>query len=193
MNSIQVSNTENGCLKETVKFPKFHQGFQLTPCRIDLDLPLACEVGAQNIIQLPNDTQSMHLKIFDSKKVESTIHNSWFPSVFDCISHLRFLQTIIALRSNTERWAISWGISFHTAWGIFINLASVRFILWVEGSKYKTKCTDIPVDILLVWHAFMLNPENYDRYTSFQKFHNCDEGINWSELASSYWVYQIIS
>ena len=108
------------------------------------------------------------------------------PNIAECATHLELLETFYVLRQKILRSETVdgvFGISPNpqqktgrhgdtkllkdqtlwerrqVKWPKFIEIAVIRFLIWRDlcerdVSKYKTP----PVDVLMVWHAFLLNP-----------------------------------
>lgn len=105
------------------------------------------------------------------------------PTEGDIELHLEFLKAVKALKvlvlSNPQ-----YQESFHEKlWQLYVTNAVRNFIMFVsrlkiiheEGEDYTKKIDElnIPLDILMVWHSFMLNPKSfYDnfKYNGFESF-----------------------
>jgi hypothetical protein len=105
------------------------------------------------------------------------------PTPTECSTHLQLLETITLLKQQVEEWDKEAG------WGIYLELAVPRFQTWI--SQYMVvKDEDLtsripPLDVLLVWHAFMLNPGPYARFESGLTPKNAQgKGIDWQRLVS---------
>lgn len=44
------------------------------------------------------------------------------------------------------------------AWSIFVNLAAGRFVTWISDDGREGT---LSLEVLMVWHALMLNPRAY--------------------------------
>jgi hypothetical protein len=106
------------------------------------------------------------------------------PTATECGIHLHFLETITLLKQQVEQWDKEAG------WGIYLELAVSRFQTWISGYlvvKDEGLTSRIPpLDVLVVWHAFMLNPGPYTRFESGLTPKNVQgKGIDWQRLVSS--------
>jgi hypothetical protein len=63
-----------------------------------------------------------------------------------------------------------------------VKLSVARFLLWIGNAKFKVHQAAIPIDILMVWHAFMLNTAEYSEFVKSQTYPYLDEGFVWQEL-----------
>ncbi|KAL1960138.1 hypothetical protein VTO42DRAFT_310 [Malbranchea cinnamomea] len=114
------------------------------------------------------------------------------PSVAECAVHLELLQTFYYLRRNVlestdldnrweielsqSRWAMhrdsTFAIKRREKWNFFLKLASLRFMDWLKStdqrlSKLPPELWTIgvpPLDILLVWHSFLLDPQRFEDF-----------------------------
>ncbi|KAG8963928.1 hypothetical protein FRC03_002424 [Tulasnella sp. 419] len=88
----------------------------------------------------------------------------------DLLSHLRLLGAFKKLKEEVHRKAQS-GTDRDGSWSIFLARAVYRFTLWVEhianvASKLNEKGSMAdalmpPIDVMMVWHTYMLNPHTY--------------------------------
>lgn len=107
------------------------------------------------------------------------------PSVHACAVHLELLETFMALRRkvlNSNALDVTFGISHNPKerpslakrreekWDKFVNLSVARFAIWIDHIHKDSKAVQQlssplpPLDILMVLHAFMMNPA-YDTWS----------------------------
>ena len=112
------------------------------------------------------------------------------PKTEDCLAHLNLLEAFLQLRCQVHL------LTGHTsseslelsgnAWNAYIETATAKFAQWVSSLNQVSKHTlfSLPtLDVLMVWHAFMLNPV---KYAHFEKLTNLPrDGIPWADLHSS--------
>ncbi|KAK4464366.1 hypothetical protein QBC42DRAFT_344777 [Cladorrhinum samala] len=68
----------------------------------------------------------------------------------------------------------NWDEKRRAKWPIFLSIAAARFDMWARNSNETVTETDArsrlqhlpPLDIVMVWHAFLLNPKSYQEYCS---------------------------
>jgi hypothetical protein len=108
------------------------------------------------------------------------------PSISDCATHLELLETFFVLRQKVLRTAdldAAFGIEEkhevktgrrgetkkmkdatlwnrrQAKWTKFVELATIRFLVWRAACQKDWSPFRLPpVDVLMVWHAFLLNP-----------------------------------
>ncbi|KFG81979.1 hypothetical protein MANI_005892 [Metarhizium anisopliae] len=85
------------------------------------------------------------------------------PSISECAVHLLLLESFTILRRDVQQWGKSVGIKAEVAWDIFLHLAVQRFLKWSQTPRLLDGTTP-PLDVLMVWHAYMLNPGAYLDY-----------------------------
>lgn len=111
------------------------------------------------------------------------------PSVQACAVHLELLETFMILRRkvlHSNALDITFGITHNgrddrplakrreEKWTKFVNLAVARFAIWVKyvheddsrrlANVRQSWSMIPPIDVLMVLHAFMLNPKEYRAY-----------------------------
>ncbi|KAF9034121.1 hypothetical protein BJ165DRAFT_1356787, partial [Panaeolus papilionaceus] len=87
--------------------------------------------------------------------------------------HLALLHAFYELKEKVESMAFA-DVGTHRApkpktrrWGWFVALAVERFDIWCQNIEYDADCCNEwstvmpPIDVLMVWHAYMLNPKWY--------------------------------
>lgn len=77
-------------------------------------------------------------------------------------------------------------LAHHLRFGldVFVNLASTRFLLWVDSSQDYLPNAIVSKDILVVWYASMLNPEAYYHFRKHKSFANSDTELHLANLKS---------
>lgn len=131
---------------------------------------------------IPNE--SVFTEADDEKAAVTT--EKRLPTVADCASHLELLECFYVLRQKvlrTEELDTAFGIepNYETKtgkdgktkklkdktlwdrrqvkWPKYIEIAVVRFILWRNACSQEWSPFRVPpLDVLMVWHAFLLNP-----------------------------------
>ena len=70
-------------------------------------------------------------------------------------------------------------------WHAYVKASAGRFADWVSSLSKGSTTAELPsLDVLMVWHAFMLNPVKYAR---FEKLTNLPrDGLNWAALPTSW-------
>ncbi|KAK1749752.1 hypothetical protein QBC47DRAFT_395263 [Echria macrotheca] len=88
------------------------------------------------------------------------------PTVEDCITHLRLLETFVVLGERVREWAHgSAGEDADASWKMFVRLAVLRFQRWFcLVSNDALQASLPPLDVLMVWHSFMLSPRSYANF-----------------------------
>ncbi|TFK20552.1 hypothetical protein FA15DRAFT_708011, partial [Coprinopsis marcescibilis] len=83
--------------------------------------------------------------------------------------HLALLNAFAELKKNVHAWPDSipnMPPDEEKRWGWFVNMAVERFDRWVRALKPTDDSIAIedvlpPIDVLMVWHSYMLNPRWY--------------------------------
>ncbi|KAH8679104.1 hypothetical protein BGZ60DRAFT_525827 [Tricladium varicosporioides] len=111
-----------------------------------------------------------------------TVEPIRLPNVSECSVHLELLEAIITLKCQVESWGKSLSMDGSEAWDIFVKLAADRFVHWIKTSDQL----DPPLDVLMVWHAFMLSPRSYFQFEkTVLKNRKLGKGIDWATLNQS--------
>ncbi|CAG7852909.1 SubName: Full=Uncharacterized protein {ECO:0000313/EMBL:CCA76091.1} [Serendipita indica DSM 11827] len=89
-------------------------------------------------------------------------------NVTELQAHLRLLGAISRLKFDvqSQRSGIAARGTKDMAWVVFVNRAVFRFFTWVSASWQRSRPgfdeTMIPpLDVLMVWHTYLLNPRTY--------------------------------
>lgn len=111
------------------------------------------------------------------------------PTDAQCALHLVLLESVITLKSKVEQWGVSKAFYPETSWQYYLSLASARFSIFTDSmcKKKSSNWNEVPpLDILMVWHAFMLNPGAYSRFgKAVPKMAWMERGIDWNCLVNS--------
>ncbi|KAF1813722.1 hypothetical protein P152DRAFT_448134 [Eremomyces bilateralis CBS 781.70] len=108
---------------------------------------------AKKVEERPKDLFQLDTEMADSPRV---------PSVAECAAHLKLLNAFIVLKASFEAWGQEAGVPSESCWQQYMALATARFSTWLRYVRESGEISQVPsLDILLVWHAFMLNPADY--------------------------------
>ncbi|KAI1856892.1 uncharacterized protein JN550_013599 [Neoarthrinium moseri] len=104
------------------------------------------------------------------------------PSVFECTVHLELLDAIVRVEGEVAEWGQEEGLSEGVAWDMYCSAAASRFIKWSQTAEANEEATP-PLDIFIVWHAYMLNTNAYRQYAKqVFKARIGREGIDWAAV-----------
>ncbi|KAJ7600398.1 hypothetical protein C8J56DRAFT_767239 [Mycena floridula] len=102
-----------------------------------------------------------YFKIGDVATVASLVDVEWVKG------HLRLLRAFAELKTKVESLDSSaWGIPdvpqhAERKWAWFVGLAVERFERWMESTASIDLQNLPPLDVIMVWHAYLLNPKSY--------------------------------
>jgi hypothetical protein len=83
----------------------------------------------------------------------------------DCVAHLYLLEKFAIVEKRVADIALEHNVDASLAWCAYVNLAIGRFVKWISRlGADRTHDILPPLDVLLVWHAFLQHPE---RWTAF--------------------------
>ncbi|KAI1736029.1 hypothetical protein F4680DRAFT_452263 [Xylaria scruposa] len=85
------------------------------------------------------------------------------PSISECAVHLELLDAIVHVEGQVTEWGQEKGLAEGVAWNMYCSAAAHRFLKWSQLPKSHGVPTP-PLDILIVWHAYMLNTAAYRQY-----------------------------
>ncbi|KAI1305434.1 hypothetical protein F5Y03DRAFT_394965 [Xylaria venustula] len=104
------------------------------------------------------------------------------PSMSECAVHLELLHAIVRVEGEVAAWGKEKGLAEGEAWNVYCSAAAQRFLKWshlAEAHKGNTP----PLDVLIVWHAYMLNTDAYRQYENqVLKGGMGLKGINWAAV-----------
>jgi hypothetical protein len=85
--------------------------------------------------------------------------NQWLCS--DAKGHLTLLRDFHGKDSRIPEWIMK--LERERQWAWFVGIAVERFEWWCQSTKYSTSDSFLahglpPCDVLMVWHAYLLNP-----------------------------------
>ncbi|KAJ2990959.1 hypothetical protein NUW58_g2702 [Xylaria curta] len=104
------------------------------------------------------------------------------PTVSECAVHLELLDAIVRVEGEVAAWSKEKGLAEEVAWNMYCSAAAQRFLKWshlAEAHKGNTP----PLDVLIVWHAYMLNTAAYRQYEKqVLKGRMGLKGINWAAV-----------
>lgn len=84
----------------------------------------------------------------------------------DCGGHLHLLEQFVSARDRVNKWAERHSLQAEAAWAIYINNAIPRLAKWFQYVSWGSIETAVPpLDMLLVWHAFLQDPVQYEEFT----------------------------
>lgn len=133
---------------------------------------------------LPTDTQHPDLEMLTTAAADG------LPTVAECRTHLRLLSAFVHLREAVDRRGRDEGLlADGEAWELFCRAAVARFFAWAEtvdargGAQAHLPMP--PIDVLVVWHAFLLNPGAYRTYADVELDGRLGgKGLDWDALVS---------
>ena len=108
------------------------------------------------------------------------------PTADVCAIHLQLLELFVELREGVQQWARSSGKDADKVWETFVKLAVARFTCWFRNASRSTiemETSVPPLDVLMAWHSYMLNPHAYHMFCKAARSDGAgNEGISWSQL-----------
>ncbi|KAL6404922.1 hypothetical protein AUP68_11758 [Ilyonectria robusta] len=100
-----------------------------------------------------------------------------------CIAHLHLLEEFVSAKTKVTRWADHNMIHRESAWRFYVNMAVERMAKWFEASyELNLKNVTPPLDVLMVWHAFLQSPKEWDRFSNLARIDH--HSWNWDSLVS---------
>ncbi|KAK3370535.1 hypothetical protein B0H63DRAFT_487198 [Podospora didyma] len=116
------------------------------------------------------------------------------PSAECCMIHLQLLELFVDLHYKVEEWARNRGMDPDAVWHSFIQLAIARFTHWFRTaarSVIEMETSVPPLDVLMVWHSFMLRPHIYAMFCQATRSDKAGiKGVSWSTLSRSISITQ---
>ena len=83
------------------------------------------------------------------------------------LHHCYLLEQFVAAKAKVDIWAERNHVKTDVAWNFYINMGIHRFKQWIQASYDNTVDLDShipPLDVLLVWHAFLQDPETWETF-----------------------------
>jgi len=113
------------------------------------------------------------------------------PTEAHCLTHLSLLESFLGLKCRVERLAEEQGMTPDAAWGRYLRQSVYKFTDWVSSrapsDDEDDELTPVPqLEVLMVWHAFMLNPLKYAKFEQMASFKLPRQGIDWDLLVGSH-------
>ncbi|OBS19666.1 hypothetical protein FPOA_11391 [Fusarium poae] len=90
----------------------------------------------------------------------------------DVLLHCHLLEHFVSIRSKIDAWAEENTVDEGAAWTCYINAGIRRLTQWFEASLsgHVDLNTHIPpLDVLVVWHAFLQDPVEWKRFADTTK------------------------
>lgn len=131
-------------------------------------------------------THSLMNTLYDSLFRNASVVDSQITNFDELVVHLKFLETLYHLRQSVETRNGLFGLEDHVTavyfendkldvkvselrWSAYVQRAADRFETWwlkvLENCTYEPDFPTIsslpPLDVLMVWHSYMLNPRTY--------------------------------
>lgn len=117
----------------------------------------------------------------DSISLETALR---LPDTFELLTHLKLIDAIICLKNAIEECGELNSMKPGKAWNQFCQAAAANFLRWSENVDVSKANIPIPsLDILMVWHSYMLNTKDYMKFQN-EAFQGrmAGKGIDWQEL-----------
>ncbi|KAI0508764.1 hypothetical protein F5B22DRAFT_382878 [Xylaria bambusicola] len=78
-------------------------------------------------------------------------------------------------------------------WSLFLRLATARFLSWVDAVEQDANQPDAcshllhipPIDVLMVWHALLLNPKWFQTFQQGRLVHLSKVSLPWRQIHSA--------
>src|SRR4051794_37447933 len=101
----------------------------------------------------PSQPTLLHDRLGSKSKSLATL-----PTSSECDIHLQFLECIVALKGKL---AVE-----NEDWNSYLENAVSRFQIWITHFLKDDESSSRlpPLDVLIVWHSFMLNPGPYTKF-----------------------------
>ncbi|KAJ4266504.1 hypothetical protein NW762_004491 [Fusarium torreyae] len=81
--------------------------------------------------------------------------------------HCYLLEQFVAVKAKVDMWAEKNQVKTDVAWNFYVNMGIRRFKQWIQAYYDNTVDLDShipPLDVLLVWHAFLQDPETWETF-----------------------------
>ncbi|KAM0344032.1 hypothetical protein ACHAPU_007935 [Fusarium lateritium] len=115
----------------------------------------------RNLTPLPSPLAQLDKLELEKKVVHVSVKEE------DVVLHCYLLEHFVSIKHKIHLWASREGQDSDAAWMCYINLGIRRLISWLEESFYGMIDLDRhipPLDVLLVWHAFLQDPVQWNRF-----------------------------
>ncbi|KAK0639398.1 hypothetical protein B0T16DRAFT_497502 [Cercophora newfieldiana] len=126
----------------------------------------------------------------------ATLECAEVPSLQECAGHLKLLELFVELREGVEQWARNNSMEPDATWRVFVQLAVVRFIHWFRTalrSAIDMESCAPPLDVLMAWHSFMLNPRDYSEFCKAARGDRAGlHGISWEQVVRRSCYYLLV-
>lgn len=106
------------------------------------------------------------------------------PNMSELTTHLKLIDAIMCLKNGIEDQAQAKNVEAEKAWDQFCRSAAVKFLEWSENVDVSQKKIPIPpLDILMIWHSYMLNTKDYVHFQGkARRGEMAGKGFDWQDL-----------
>ncbi|KAL1854044.1 hypothetical protein Daus18300_011542 [Diaporthe australafricana] len=120
-----------------------------------------------------------------SKINQTAVGTIPLPNTFELNTHLKLLDAIVSLKNGIIDQAEEHGMEGAQAWDHFCHEGAAKFLDWSEDIEISKKTITVPpLDILMIWHSFMLNTNDYARFDKqSMRGRLAGRGIDWNDLS----------
>lgn len=117
----------------------------------------------------------------NSQSMEAALR---LPGIPELLTHLKLIDAIICLRNAIKIQAEAYGIEADKAWKEFCAAAAVKFLDWTENVDVSKQTIPVPpLDILMIWHSYMLNTQDYVQFQDkARRGELAGKSFDWEEL-----------
>ncbi|KAI0188206.1 hypothetical protein EV127DRAFT_513229 [Xylaria flabelliformis] len=130
-------------------------------------------------VQLPTSYREQLALTFDRQLEADKVDR--LPSISECVVHLELLDAIVHVEGQVTAWGKEKGLAEGVAWNTYCSAAAQRFLKWSLTGSHGMPTP--PLDILIVWHAYMLNTAAYRQYEiEVLKGRMKPDGISWATM-----------
>ncbi|KAF4989225.1 hypothetical protein FGRMN_9238 [Fusarium graminum] len=120
----------------------------------------------RNLTPLPSPLAQLDSLELEKKVVYVSVKEE------DVVLHCYLLEHFVSIKHKIHSWADKEGSDSDAVWKCYVNLGIRRLISWLEESFYGMVDLDRhipPLDVLLVWHAFLQDPVQWNRFVRTTK------------------------
>lgn len=145
---------------------------------VNLNMPSMAQMAKPRPVPRPSPLSEIHSK--------SAPQTTRLPGTSECATHLHLLNAIVRLKMVVDDWGLKKGMPEGQAWDQFCRIATTKFLEWSENVDTTGQTIPVPpLDVLMVWHSFMLNPKDYMIYADrVLRGRFGGKGIDWQQLVS---------